>query len=228
MKHCLLIFTMFLALAGCSDSTINTKSSYDQGVALAVSGKFKKAHKAFTKALQDEADKDAAQQSLEVVKESLSQRLDTQAAIDFFKGIKFGNENEELIAFAYFSNAIKTVPDFATAYYERGIINGRLKLYDQAIADFSRSIELNPRDSAAYNNRGLARAKGLKEYNKAIVDFTKAVELDPQFAEAYDNRGIAYRMASDDKVKACADWKRACDLHRCNSYNLARQNGYCQ
>ncbi|MBL7032115.1 MAG: tetratricopeptide repeat protein, partial [Nitrospira sp.] len=212
MKQYLLIFILFLVLAGCSDSTLNSKSSYDQGVALAVAGQFNKAQKAFTKALQDEADRDAARQSLEVVRESLSQRLDTQAVIDFFQGIKFGNEGEQVLAFSYFSKAIKRAPDFATAYYERGIINGRLKLYDQAVTDFSRSIELNPQDGAAYNNRGLARAKGLKEYNNAIADFTKAVELDPKFAEAYDNRAIAYRMASDDKEKACADWKKACEL----------------
>ena len=227
MKQYLLIFILFLVLAGCSDSTINSKSSYDQGIAFAVSGKFTKAQKAFTKALQDEADRDATRQSLEVVKEVLSQSLDTQAGIDFFKGIKFGNKGEHVLAFSYLSKAIQTAPDFAAAYYERGIINGRLNLYDQAIADFSRSIELNPQDGAAYNSRGLASAKGLRKYNNAIADFTKAVELDPKFAEAYDNRAIAYRMASDDKEKACADWKKACELARCNSYKLAKANQYC-
>lgn len=228
MKHCLFIIILFVLLAGCSDNTVTVKSSYDQGVSLAGSGEFEAALEAFTKASRNEADKYAAQESLEVINKSLSHHLDKQAAIEFFKGIKAGNRGEQLLAFSYFSNAIKAAPDFANAYYERGIINGRLKLYEQAIADFSRSIELNPQDSVAYNNRGLARAKGLQQYKESIADFTAAVDLDPQFAEAYDNRALAYRMAGDDRVKACADWKRACDLNRCDGYNRARQNGYCQ
>jgi tetratricopeptide (TPR) repeat protein len=227
MKHYLLIIMLFNFLAGCSDSTLNSKSSYDQGVALAVAGKFKKAQTAFANALQDETDRNAAQQSLEVVNESLSKRLDAQAAIEFFKGIKYGNKGELVLAFSYFSKAINTAPDFATAYYERAIINGRLNLYHQAIADFSRAIELDPQDGAAYHNRGLASAKGLKKYNDAIADFTKAIELTPEFAEAYDNRAIAYRLASDNKEKACADWKKACELARCNSYKRAKANRYC-
>ena len=227
MKNSILIITLFILLSGCSEGEHNAKSSYDQGVALAVTGKFQKAHKAFTKALQDEGDKNAAQQSIKVVKRTLSKSLDEKAAVDFFKGIKYGNKGEYVMAFSYLSNAIDTAPDFATAYYERAIINGRLKLYDKAIADFSRSIELNPQDGAAYNNRGLVRAAGLKEYDQAIADFSKAIELDPKFAEAYDNRAIAYRMASDDKEKACADWKKACELARCNSYDRVKSNRYC-
>ncbi len=228
MKHFVFIFTLFLILTGCSDNSLNTKSAYDQGITLAIEGKFQKAQKAFTKALQNETNNNAAQQSLEVVKRSLGERLDTAAGIDFFKGIRAGNKNELVLAFSYFSKAIKTSPNFATAYYERGIINGRLKLYDKAVEDFSISIKLNPQDETAYNNRGLARAKGLKKYNQAIEDFTKAVELNPKFAEAYDNRAIAHQVANDNKIKACADWKKACDLNRCNSYNRAKQNNYCQ
>ena len=228
MKHYFLIFILFVAVTACSDNAPNQLSSYEQGIELAAAGKFNKARKAFTQAVQDEEDKDTAQQSLEVVNKTLSQELHSKAAIDFFKGIQFSNKRELLHAFSYFSNAIKTAPDFATAYYERGIVNGRLNKFDRAVEDFSRVIELDPNDVFAYNNRGLARARGLKKYNEAIADFTKAVELDPQFAGAYDNRGIAYQMAGDDKVKACADWKKACDLNRCNSYNLARKNSYCQ
>ena len=72
MKYCILIITLFLPIAGCSDSSLNSKSSCEQGVALAIEGKFKKAHKTFTEALHDDADKAAAQQSLEVINDSLS------------------------------------------------------------------------------------------------------------------------------------------------------------
>jgi tetratricopeptide (TPR) repeat protein len=228
MKHCFIIFLLVLTVTACSDNGPVDLSFYEQGVAFAAEGKFKKAHKALTRALQDEADRETARQSLEVVENTLSQRLDAQAAGEFFKGVRHGNKGEELLAFSYFSKAIKADPAFADAYYERGIINGRLQLYAEAIADFSRVIKLNPGDVSAYNSRGLARAKGVQEYDKAIEDFTQALKLDPQYAEAYENRGIAYQKAHDDKARACSDWKKACDLNRCNSYHLAEQNGYCQ
>ena len=228
MKYGFLIYILFFAVTACSDNAPKQLSSYEQGIELAAAGKFNKAHKAFTQALQDEEDKDTARQSLDVVNRTLSQKLHADAATAFFKGIQFSNKRELLHAFSYFSNAIRTSPDFANAYYERGIINGLLNYYDKAVEDFSQTLKLNPDDVAALNNRGLARARGLKQYDKAIGDFTKAIELDPQFAEAYDNRAIAYQKASDDKARACADWKKACDLNRCNSYNLARKNSYCQ
>ena len=49
--------------------------------------------------------------------------------------------------------------------------------YDQAIADFSKAIELDPMDSAAYFNRGNAH-DGLGENEKATADFARAEELD--------------------------------------------------
>ena len=63
-----------------------------------------------------------------------------------------------------------------------------LKTYRQigkltrAIADFDRSIELNPNDASAYNNRGVAY--GLQgTHDRAIKDFNRAIEL---------NRGGSY------------------------------------
>lgn len=228
MKYCLYLLVMVIALTGCDNESIDTsKSSYNQGIDLAIQGKFEKAESAFTSALNDEKDKQAAQQSLAVLKKALSGKLKKEATINFFEGVRYSNEGQRELAYSYFSKAIKAVPDFSSAYFERGIVNGRLNLYPQAVSDFTKAIDLNPQDAAAFNNRGLAYARGLKQYEKAIDDFTKAVVLDPDFAEAYDNRAIAYQIGNDDKKKACADWKKACDLGRCNSLNRARQNGYC-
>ncbi|MDR4497108.1 MAG: tetratricopeptide repeat protein [Candidatus Scalindua sp.] len=70
-------------------------------------------------------------------------------------------------------------------YYKKG-------MYDEAIAEFTKAIELNLQLSAAYNNRGSAySAKRL--YDQAISDYTKAIELDPKYAEAYTNRATAYK-----------------------------------
>ena len=40
-------------------------------------------------------------------------------------------------------------------YYERGLANDMSSDHEEAISDFSRAIELDPKDAATYNNRGI-------------------------------------------------------------------------
>jgi tetratricopeptide (TPR) repeat protein len=230
MKFYCLLFALFLIiLTSCErDNTEIIKNPYERGLSFASEGKFEKAEDAFKRALNNDIDTRAAQGSLGVVEDVLSKRLDQKAAINFFKGIKHANKGQMIEAYSYLSKAIKIDPAFADAYYERGSVNGRLKLYEKAVSDFTKAADLNPNDAEAYNNRGLAYAKGMKKYDMAITDFNRAIGLNPEFAEAYDNRGIAYRIKDDNKEKACSDWKKACELDRCNSFNLAKQNGYCE
>ena len=67
---------------------------------------------------------------------------------------------------------------------------------DQAIADYDKAIERDPKLAVAYNNRGLAfSAKG--ELDQALADFDAAVRLDSKFAEAFLNRANAFREKQD-------------------------------
>ena len=72
----------------------------------------------------------------------------------------------------------------------KALYTGSIDL-EQAIADYSKAIELNPDDVLAYNNRGIAYTD-LGDYERAITDYYKAVELDPNYALAYYKRGNAY------------------------------------
>jgi len=49
--------------------------------------------------------------------------------------------------------------DLAIAFNKRGIAFYRKRRYDQAIADYSEAIRLNPHHANAFNNRGLAYKK---------------------------------------------------------------------
>lgn len=63
--------------------------------------------------------------------------------------------------------------------------------HDQAIRDYTKALEINPKHVVAYFNRGNSYCeKG--QYDRAINDFTKAFEINPKYGEAYLNRGIAY------------------------------------
>ena len=51
-------------------------------------------------------------------------------------------------------------------------------------------IEINPKYSEAYSNRGNAK-KSLGQYQAAIEDFSKAIEINPKNSSFYNNRGNA-------------------------------------
>ena len=87
-------------------------------------------------------------------------------------------------------------------YNDRGLTQVKKGNYDQAISDFNKAIDLNPRDADVYNHRG--NAYSLKrQFEQAISDYTRAIELNPRFADAYNNRGTAYKNKSQyDKFKA--------------------------
>jgi tetratricopeptide (TPR) repeat protein len=230
MKQLLLTaLVSVITLVACSqDKSEVINNPYERGLSFASQGKFEKAVDAFKQALNTADDKRPAQESLEVVETVLSGQLDQQAAVNFFKGISHANKGQFVHAYSHLSKAIKSAPDFADAYYERGSVNGSMNYYDKAISDFTKAAELHPGDAAAFNNRGLAYAKGLNDYERAIADFSAAIKVNPQFAEAYDNRAIAFMKQSEDKQQACADWKQACELKRCRSFETAKANGYCE
>jgi tetratricopeptide (TPR) repeat protein len=73
----------------------------------------------------------------------------------------------------------------ARDYFNQGVDHFNAKQYDQAIADYTKAIELNPKYGAAYHNRGAAyEEKG--QYAQAAADYTKLNHTT--FVHAYGNR----------------------------------------
>ncbi len=74
--------------------------------------------------------------------------------------------------------------------YNTGVEALKQNRLDEAIAFFSRALELDPKDHLAYNNRGVAyKKKGL--YDKAIEDYNRALDLKSDYPFALVNRGVA-------------------------------------
>ena len=82
-------------------------------------------------------------------------------------------------------------PKDAQAYLDRGNSHLQKGNWDQAIADFSRALELAPKSDDAYFGRGRAYAFK-RDLDRALADYSQALELNPKLAEAYDNRGNIY------------------------------------
>ena len=98
----------------------------------------------------------------------------------------------------------------AEVYNNRGFAYCEIGQYDQAISDFSKAIEINPRLAPAYNNRGTAYLYTAR-YEQAILDLSKAVEIDPRLAHAYNNRGWAY-IKMEQYDEAVSDFNKTIEI----------------
>jgi tetratricopeptide (TPR) repeat protein len=98
----------------------------------------------------------------------------------------------------------------ASILNDRGVAHWRERRHEKALADFERSIELNPSFAPVYNNRGnVLMAMGRLE--EAIEDFSQAISLAPAYGAAFNNRGNAY-MALGQLEQAKADLRKAVSL----------------
>jgi len=95
--------------------------------------------------------------------------------------------------------------------YNRGVAYLNKGEYDEAIADFTEAIRLNPEFAEVYYNRGLTYGRDKGDFENAIADFTEAIRLKPDYAEAYYNRDIA-EFSNGDTDKAIADHTEAIRL----------------
>jgi tetratricopeptide (TPR) repeat protein len=82
---------------------------------------------------------------------------------------------------------------------------------EDAIADYTKSIEIHPTNEDAYINRGREFALA-GDYENAKEDFSKAIEINPDSADAYLGRGIMYSLS--EKRKAQSDFQIAIELFR--------------
>jgi tetratricopeptide (TPR) repeat protein len=92
--------------------------------------------------------------------------------------------------------------------YDRGLAEYDKSHFDQAIAGYTKAIEIYPQFANAYYNRGIAWAvKGY--FDQAIADYTKAIEIDTRCVNAYNNLSWLLVTCQDERY---LDSARAVEL----------------
>ena len=85
----------------------------------------------------------------------------------------------------------------AKAYYQRGIIYQNTNMFEHAIKDFTRTLELQP-ESNAYRRRGISHCM-IGDYEKCIEDMNQCIKLQPEDAGAFQWRGYAHDQLNEEK-----------------------------
>jgi tetratricopeptide (TPR) repeat protein len=95
-------------------------------------------------------------------------------------------------------NYISSAPQRADVVFQAGMKLMSPKSYPDAIAQFTKAIEIYPQLGEAYLERGVAH-RYLGETELAFADFDRAIDVNPNLAHAYTARGSAYRARGDVK-----------------------------
>jgi hypothetical protein len=84
---------------------------------------------------------------------------------------------------------IQELRRLAGEWFAKGLVAFTAQRHEEAIAAFTKAMQLNPRDARASFNRGIVYAK-THNYQQARTDVARAIALVPQWAKAYYAAGL--------------------------------------
>lgn len=151
------------------------------------------------------ASAEAAPESIKPIGESAADKANSL----YLKALMAYNKKQYQAALKQLNEAIALHED-GRYFFSRALVYSHLEEHNKAIADSTRAIELDSKDSSAYINRGNSY-NNLKKYDEAISDYTCSIKLTPENAIVYYNRGIVYDELEkyDDAIK---DYSYAIEL----------------
>ncbi len=103
-------------------------------------------------------------------------------------------------------------------YLNRGVAYTNLQEYELALADYRKSIELEPGNAAAYHSRGMLNYQ-LRDYSAAVSDFRQALLFNSDNPETQFNLGMSY-FKMDEKENACPHFHQACKNGNLNACKM--------
>ena len=149
----------------------------------------------------DQNDYDKAINDLTEALSSYKTDNEIKAEIYLYRGRSYMEIGEYEKSLEDLSISIKEKPDFFS-YQIRGDLKRLMGNYKDAIEDFNKSIELEPKNDWAYYRRGWTKEFD-NDNNSAIKDYDRAIELDPQYAYTYLSRGrLKAKLFGFEKAKS--------------------------
>ena len=117
------------------------------------------------------------------------------------------------------------IVESADFFYKRAIEREGNNDFDGAVDDYTKAIELANKYSRemwkSLNNRGIIKAKKLKDYNGAMADFNRIIDIEmgrydgnynaTRLESGYTNRAYVKKLKGD-KDGACDDLYEALSL----------------
>nr|MDZ7999699.1 HetZ-related protein 2 [Aulosira sp. DedVER01a] len=128
------------------------------------------------------------------IQELLTEKHQTEslrAKLLFKQGNLLVAANEYEGAIASYEEAVKILPDYCRAWYNRGIALQSLERYEEASNSFDIAVKIQEDFYLAWNNQGALLCDHMQRYEDAIKALEKAVCIQPEFYEAWYNLGIA-------------------------------------
>lgn len=132
--------------------------------------------------------------------ESALKRENSQKAVDLYTQAIEDPRSSQLEKFV-----------LAACYLNRGMQLRKIGCQKDALRDYARAAELNPRSFKPHLNAALIYAQDFGRYREALSEFDKAIELNPTSTEALSSRGLTKTLL-DDLEGAEADLQAAISL----------------
>ncbi len=99
------------------------------------------------------------------------------------------------------NKSIELKNDFEISYFYRAVANQALKNFDEAMLDYTKSININPKMTDAYYNMAeiiLTRKDTIHPNLPKAVEYLEiALEQDPKFIDALFAMAAAYKKLGD-------------------------------
>lgn len=139
----------------------------------------------------------------------------------------FGRGTEKKVL-EYVNKAIELNPGYAEAFYFRGFVNSRIGRYKESVADFTRTLEIDPDRLRAYESRAESKIK-LKDFKGALADYDEfilryAVEGYRTLGSLQDRGKLRYFLG--DHNGAIEDFSKAISMDRDSTPHFLRGAAY--
>ena len=114
--------------------------------------------------------------------------------------------------------AISLYGDYGQAYFHLGIALWALGENEESFEAYSRSIELNPRNPKAYENRGKIFIHYYNDKENALKDFEEGLKLDDEDISLLLSRGMLYTREFGNHSDAVNDFSKALSIDDSNTW----------